>query len=152
MRKWYKTIIILASIGAFAMAVLPIVSVRVEGELVSVVSIVRGYNLMDFSPWGVIPLMASLLIPLILFGKQSQTVKEAELLLLLVANMVCYVHSVHLAADFLRATGASLLKYYPNLFLYPFGFVGVFMLARTLLSESESEEEDDELESGRAEQ
>ena len=133
------------------MAVLPIVSVRVEGELVSVVSIVRGYNLMDFSPWGVIPLMASLLIPLILFGKQSQTVKEAELLLLLVANMVCYVHSVHLAADFLRATGASLLKYYPNLFLYPFGFVGVFMLARTLLSESESEEEDDELQSGSVE-
>ena len=140
MSKWYKTIIILASIGTLALAALPIVGVRYEGDAVSGMLLIRGYNLMEFSPWGVIPLMTSSLIPAILFGKQSQMVKEAELLILLIANMLCYVHCVHLAVEFLRTSGISLLTYHPNLFLYPISFVCVLMLAKILEFKSENKE------------
>lgn len=140
MSKRYKTIIILASISVFALAVLPIMSVRCEGEVVSGILLIRGYNLIEFSLWGVIPLIASPLIPAILFGKQSQMVKEAELLILLIANMLCYVHCVHLAVEFLRTSGTSLLTYHPNLFLYPISFVCVLMLAKILEFKSENKE------------
>ena len=96
MKKWYKTIITLACVGVFVLAALPIMSVEIVGGE-SYTAIVRGYNLMEFSPWGVIPLMTPLLIFLIVFGKQSRAVKEAELLLLLVISMICYVHSFQLA-------------------------------------------------------
>ena len=139
MKKWYKTIVVAASIGVFLLAAIPLVSGSVgEGE--SYTAIMRIYNLMEFSPWGIIPLMAPLLIPFILFGKQSQTAKEAELLLLLVGNMVAYVHSFYLAVDWLRSEATSLLTYHMGWLLCPICFMYLLVYAKKWYAEYENEE------------
>lgn len=128
MKKWYKTIITLACVGVFVLAALPIMSVEIVGGE-SYTAIVRGYNLMEFSPWGVIPLMTPLLIFLIVFGKQSRAVKEAELLLLLVISMICYVHSFQLATEWLRSVGTSMIARDVGMALYPSSLVGLLIFA-----------------------
>jgi len=130
MSRWGKQMIILVCIGIAILAVLPILSVNVANEWGSEQFIVRSCNLIEFSPWGVLPLMAPLLVPCILFGRQSQTVKEAEVLILLTAGMISYVHCFSLAADFLREIGASMLTRYPGAVLYPVSLVGMFLFTQ----------------------
>ena len=137
MNKWYKTIMKLLCAAAFVLAVLPLTSVEAgNGETCTL--IIHGYNLMEFSPWGVVPLMAPILVLLILFGKQSKSAKEAELLLLLVASVVCYVHSFQLSTEWLRSVGTSIVTRYLTIGVHPMSIIGVIMLGLTWDTEEEN--------------
>ena len=99
---------------------------------------------MEFSPWGVIPLMAPLLVLLILFGKQSKSAKEAELLLLFVASVVCYIHSFHLATEWLRSISTTIVTRHLSVGVHPMCVVSVILLALTW----DTEEKDSDMVTG----
>lgn len=139
MKKWYKAIMALVCVGVFALAILPIVSVDIVGGESGTV-IVRGYNLMEFSPWGVIPLMTPILVFFILFGNQSQAMKEAEILLLFAGSMVCYVHSFHLSVEWLRSVGTSMITRHIGMTLYPSALIALLMFAQ--ISDNDDVHED----------
>ena len=127
----FEIILILVSAAATAMCLLPIMSVHLsDGE--SCTLFIRGYNLMEFSAWGCVPLLANLLIPVILFGCQKDAAKEKELIILFVGNTVCYINSVNAAREWLYAVGGSLITYYPGMVLLPLGFIIVLVLSQML--------------------
>ena len=122
------TIILMSVITTIILCALPIMSTYLsDGE--SCTMFIRGYNLMEFSAWGSIPLFASLLIPVIIFGYQTKSAKEAELLLLLIGNIVCYVHGFNVSQAWLSSLGGSLLRYYPGMLLYPCLFIATWVAA-----------------------
>ena len=93
---------------------------------------VRGYNLMEFSVWGCVPIFAVLLAPVILFGSQSNDWKELELIFLFSAHLVCYVHSFNAAKVWMHAVGDSMLSLRIGALLYPSGIVILFLVIKFL--------------------
>lgn len=73
MKDIFKIVIVIASLGASATCVLPLMSITASGGE-SAIFVVNGYNLMEFSAWGCVSMISTLLIPVILFGKQSKAV------------------------------------------------------------------------------
>ena len=129
MKKEYKTIFVLISIAAAATCVLPVMTIYLrDGE--SCTLFVRGYNLVEFSALGCVPLFAPLFIPAILFGSQPKAAKEMMLLILFAANMVCYVHGFNAARIWLDSLGGSLLTFYPGMLLIPFAFSMILVLSK----------------------
>ena len=120
-----KCVVTAASLAAFALCILPLMSVRTGGPE-SGVLVVRGYNLMEFSAWGCVPVLAPLLLPFILYGGQPDAMRRGELLMLAVGNAVCYVHGFNAARAWLS------VDYHFGMVLYPLAFWGVLALARLL--------------------
>ena len=83
MKRTFKVIMIIACIAATALCALPVLSVNLGGSE-SCTLYVRGYNLIEFSAWGCIPLFASLLITVVLLGHLTKPTKELVLLTLFV--------------------------------------------------------------------
>ena len=129
MKKKYKIILVLISIAATAICVLPVMSVYLsDGESGTI--FVRGYNLMEFSALGCVPLFAPLFIPAITLGSQTKAAKEMELLILFAANMVCYVHGFNAARIWLDSLGGSPLTFYPGMLLIPLVLLMLLGLAK----------------------
>ena len=129
MKRTYKTILILACIAATVICVLPVMSVHLVGGE-SCTLYVKGYNLMEFSAWGVIPLLAPLLLLMVLFGNRTREAKERIVLLLLTGNIVCYAHGFNAARTWLTSLDESLITYYPGMLLIPFTFVMVLLFLK----------------------
>ena len=101
----------------------PMMSVRCEdGE--SATFVIRLHNLMEFSPWGIVPLMAMVLIPKIMFSIRGNDTKAVVMILWLVGNLVSYVHSMQAACIWLESVGTSRVSYQLGMFRY----LIVFML------------------------
>ena len=121
MKKKHKIILILISVAAAATCALPVMSIYLsDGE--SCTLFVRGYNLMEFSALGCVPLFAPLFIPAITLGSQTKAAKETMLLILFAANMICYVHGFNAARIWFDSLGGSLLTFYPGMLLIPLAF------------------------------
>lgn len=130
MRWLHKIFIICAGIAATSLCVLPLMHTYLsDGE--SCTMVIRGFNLVEFSAWGCVPVFASLLIPAILFGNQTKAAKETALLILFIGNMVCYVHSFHAAKAWLYSLDGSMLTYHPGVVLVPLGFIMVLALTKS---------------------
>ena len=103
----------------------PMMSVRCEdGE--SATFLIRLYNLMEFSPWGIVPLMAMVLIPMIIFSIRNNDTKAVMMILLFVGNLVSYVYSMQAAWSWLGSVGTSRISYHLGMFLYPIAFLLFF--------------------------
>ena len=120
-RRLLNSLFSIACIAVSIMHILPVMSIYLsDGE--SCTLMVRGYNLMEFSALAVIPIIAPLFIIVILLGYQSKSAQELELLILTAVNMICYVHGVNAAKEWLYSLDGSLLEYYPGMLLLPFAF------------------------------
>ena len=145
-RPLFKVLLIIASIAASATCMLPIMSAY-SGGTESCTLVIRGFNLMEFSAGGVIPMIAPLLIPAILLGHQSKAAQELELILLIIGNAVTYVHGVNAARVWLTEVGDSMITYHQGMMVFPFVLVFVVMLALVIsifVNRDHIEEEDDE--------
>ena len=117
-----KYTVIALSVIATAICVFPMLSGKITtGEAYT--SVIRGYNLMEFSAWGITAIISPWLVPLILYGCQSRSAKELELMALMIGNIVCYIHSVHNAWIWLHDIGASAVAMKAAMFLYPIVFI-----------------------------
>lgn len=145
-KPWFKYAIIIVSIAISAMCLLPIMSVYLGGTE-SGTFIIRGFNLMEFSAWGVIPMIAPLLIPVILLGHQSKAAQEIELAALLVGNTVAYVHGFNAARAWIDEIGGRITIYHPSRIVLPIAFVFVliaFGVISVFAYQNSTEEDDDE--------
>ena len=129
MRRLHKTLIFCASIATTALCALPLMSTYLSGEE-SCTMFIRGYNLMEFSALGCVPLFAPLFILAVLLGSQTKAAKETMMLFLFAANMICYVHSFNAARIWLGSLGGSLLTFYPGMFLIPLVFAMLLGLVK----------------------
>lgn len=111
-----------------ALNAMPIMSVScLDGEACELM--VRGYNLMEFSPWGTIPIFTAVFVLAILFSCQSKATKQAELLLLLVANCVCYVTSIMAARAWLESVSSSFIFTHFGMITFPLGTMAMILSA-----------------------
>ena len=123
--KYTVTILSLISI---ALCFFPILSAKITtGEAYT--SVIYGYNLLEFSPTGIVILIAPILVPMIMFGCQAKATKELILEILLLGNSICYTHSVHKAWQWLHEIEASVFEIRATLFLYPITFAVLCFLA-----------------------
>lgn len=110
------------SLISTAMCLFPMLSGKIAtGEAYT--SVIRGYNLLEFSAWGITAIISPWLVPLILYGCQSRAAKELELMALMIGNIVCYVHSVNNVRIWLYDIGASVVEMKAAMFLYPINFI-----------------------------
>ena len=118
----------------------PLMSVRCEdGE--SATFFIRLYNLMEFSPWGLVPLMSMILIPMIIFSIRNNDMKAVMMILLLVGNLVSYVHSMQAAWRWLESVGTSRISYHFGMFLYSIVFM-LFFFEMSCLGKRNPDEKD----------
>lgn len=126
--KTFLRTVIIASLVASAMCLLPLMSARaISAE--SATLLVRGYNLIEFSPWGIFPIVAPLLIPLILISHLSERIQRVLLATLLASNALCYVSSFLAARTWLEAINVEHIAYHFGTALYPLAFVTTLALA-----------------------
>ena len=131
MKKEYKTILVLISVAVAATCALPVMSIYLsDGE--SCTMLIRGYNLMEFSALGCVPLFAPLFIPAITLGSQTEAAKETMMLFLFAANMICYVHSFNAARTWLGSLNGSLRTFYPGMLLIPLAFSTIMVLSKVI--------------------
>lgn len=125
--KLFKVMAIICCVAALKLCILPIMSIHFEdGE--SCTMIIRGYNLTEFSAWGVVPMLVVFFIPILLSFDLKVSTEEIVLLLLFTGDMVCYVHSLNAVKVWLIDIGASLISYHAGLILYPMGFLIVWLI------------------------
>ena len=89
----YRNFMMMLSLAFVALNALPIFSAHCGGSE-SCTLIVRGYNLLEFSFLAALPVFTVVIILGILFSFQKKSAKNVELLLLLLANVVCYLESM----------------------------------------------------------
>lgn len=108
-------VIVVMMIGLNA---LPIMSVHSGGSEICTL-IVHGYNLVEFSSLGIVASTSLLITAGIFFSCQSRSVKYAELLLLLVVNLLCYAESTKAARAWLESVGNTIVTYHIGIILIP---------------------------------
>ena len=123
-----KNIIPFLIVGMFGLNALPIMSAYcVGGE--SGMLMVRGFNLVEFNPWGILPVFTVMLVLTILFSCQSKAAKNAELLLLLAVNLVCYAESFKAAREWFTSIVASPVTCHFGTVLFPLGCTVIIISA-----------------------
>lgn len=133
MRWLFKLNFYLLCLTILTLSYLPVMSSYIsDGE--SWDAIIRGFHLLHFSAWGIVPLLAPLLLPIILFGHQSAIGKEISLTLLLIGNSVCYVHAFNKAKEWLLALEGSFLTNHLGAVLFPSAFTVMLIFSLIWIS------------------
>ncbi len=116
----YRNFMMMLSLAFVALNALPIFSAHCGGNE-SCTLMVRGYNLLEFSVWGILPKSTVMLVLTILFSCQSKAAKNAELLLLLTVNLVCYAESFKAARCWFESVATSPVVCHFGTILFPLG-------------------------------
>ena len=135
MRKRHRFYVSVACAVALALCAIPIMSIVTDG-LESGVLTIRGYNLLSMSAWAAIPVFSPIAVLVIVLGHQTKGGKEMEMLLLGMASMVSYVHSVLVSREWLVSVGGSLVDYQVGMLLYPLGLLVLLAIAYNLCGKS----------------
>lgn len=145
-KSLYRNAVAMLAILSFLLCLVPVVSVYLGGTE-SGTFVIRGFNLMEFSAWGVVPVIAPLLIPVILLGHQSKAAQEIELMALLVGNTVAYVHGFNAARAWIDEIDGRITIYHPCVIVLQIVFVFmlmVFGVISVFAYQNSTEENDDE--------
>lgn len=118
MSKVFKTISLLLSVAALFSFVLPLFS-TVCGEIETQHVVLRGWNLPEFSPWGVLTVFAPILLCGLLASPLPDRWKTVLLLALIVGVPVSYTQAVHAALAWMRTDANTYIQYHYGLAVYP---------------------------------
>lgn len=121
-RNLLRITVTILAVLSFLICLLPVMSVY-SGGLESCILFVRGYNLIEFSALGIIPLLSPVAVFLIIFVQQRKAAKELELIVLMFSNTVSYIHGFHAAHSWLESVGDSHVSYHSGLLLIPIIFI-----------------------------
>ena len=113
-KKWFKRIITGLSVGAFALLLLPIFMVSVDGTEY----VVRGLNLPEFSVWGCIVLMIPLIILALLYSHMTITQKSVGIIGIQCANLIGVHSSLYGAKEWVEEISSHYASPEPYLFAY----------------------------------
>lgn len=135
MKKHYKYILMIISTAALFLACFTQMSTRITaGE--SCIMTIRGYNLAELTPWAGILIFAPLFAAFIIISSQPAALKQAEIIFLTVMYVVCYIHSMNTARDWLWEIGGSRIITDIGMYILPLGYIAVILTAKffTLVS------------------
>ena len=110
-----KRLVCVSGIFATLLVTLPLIS-GVSGHDTIMI---RGFNLMEFSPFGCVPLLAPMLIVFVACGSQTQAVKESAIILFTVGNLICYTQAFNIAREWLSVHADSMFTCYPGIVWVP---------------------------------
>lgn len=113
-KKWFKRMITGSSIGAFALLLLPVFKVSVDGTEY----VVRGLNLPEFSMWGCIVLMIPLIILALLYSHMTITQKTVGIIGVQCANLIGVHSSLYGAKKWVEEISSHYASPEPYLFAY----------------------------------
>lgn len=111
----YATMV--TSVISFALCFFPLLSARVT-ESEGYTFIIRGFTLAEHNAMSIMMFLAPILIAVITLGCQSKKAKEAELILLMTANSICFVLGISSCTSWLTDIGATSLRTLPVSILY----------------------------------
>ena len=124
----YRNFMMMLSLAFVALNALPIFSAHCGGSE-SCTLMVRGYNLLEFSFWAVLPVFTVVIILGILFSFQKKSAKNVELLLLLIANAVCYLESMKAARVWLDGISNAPINCHFGMIAFPLGTMVIIFYA-----------------------
>ena len=124
----YRNFMMMLSLAFVALNALPIFSAHCGGNE-SCTLMVRGYNLLEFSSWAALPVFTVVIILGILFSFQKKSAKNVELLLLLLANAVCYLESMKAARTWLEGTSNDPINCHFGMVAFPLGTMVIIFYA-----------------------
>ncbi len=124
----YRNFLMMLSLAFVALNTMPIFSTFCGGSE-SCTLMVRGYNLLEFSAWAALPIFTVVIILGILFSVQKKSAKNAELLLLLTANVVCYMESLKAARVWLESISNAPINSHFGMLAYPIGTMAIIFYA-----------------------
>lgn len=133
-----KCIIIFVTIIALMLNLLPVMSSPFTGELVSGKVVISGFNLLEFSALGCMPILAIILLPIIFFSNHSAEFQKIELILLAIITIPAYIHSLNAAREWLYSTSEAMITYHPGMIAYPFSFLLIIIVSNFLSTTSNS--------------
>ena len=124
----YRNFMMLLSLAFVALNALPIFSAHCRVSE-SCTLMVRGYNLLEFSFWAALPVFTVVIILGILFSFQKKSAKNVELLLLLLANAVCYLESIKTARAWLEGISNAPINCHFGMIAFPLGTMVIIFYA-----------------------
>lgn len=113
-KKWFKRIITGLSVGAFALLLLPVFKVSVDGTEY----VVRGINLTEFSAWGFIVLIIPLIILELLYSHIAVPQKTVGIIALQCVNLVGVYNSFCESKEWVEEIASHYASPEPYLFAY----------------------------------
>ena len=130
----HRNLLMILSAALLGLNALPILSTHC-GSIESCTLMIRGYNLLEFSSWAVIPVFSPLLVLSILISLQKKSTKNMELVILLTANTVCYVESLRAARTWLDGVSSGLINCHPGMLSFPIGILAIVFYAMLYLND-----------------
>lgn len=144
MKKITNSLILILVVSVFALiCVLPIMSTTsTDGETSTFV--IRGFNLISFSPFAVITMIAPVIFLLILYSSAEHHIKELMSIGLLILSIIGFVAGFNNAREWLYESCNTLIEYREIGFFYPF-VMPALTAALWFAKEGENKEEEKEL-------
>ena len=124
----YRNFMLMLSLAFVALNALPIFSAPCGGGE-SCTLMIRSYNLLEFNSWAALPVFTVVIILGILFSFQKKSAKNVELLLLLLANAVCYLESMKAARVWLEGISNAPINCHLGMVAFPLGTMAIIFYA-----------------------
>lgn len=125
-RKFFSILAIMLSLTAIASLFLPIYSNNLtDGEACNL--IVKGYNLIEFSPWGGVVVVAPFVLLGLMLSKLNDTIKTIALLCLFTLNGVALCGSTSAAYKWICDASTGFVQPHMNHLIYVLLFFGAMV-------------------------
>lgn len=124
MKKNWHELILFSILAAYACCALPLFSAEVTGKVSSVLMI-RGYNLLEFSLLGIVPLTVALLTAVILSMECKRISNNRTFFIVFVIYLGCYAFSYHAAWEWLETVENTAVTVHYGSFIHPLGILSV---------------------------
>lgn len=119
----YRITVAIFIAAVIAMCILPVMSVDLSDAERGTL-LVRGYNLIEFSEFGCIPIIAPLFIPAVLVDCTDKN-NYVTMLYIFLFYMVCYIHGINASKEWCASVCTGPITYHAGVVNYP----GAFILA-----------------------
>lgn len=129
-RRLFDILIATCFFAAVMASTQPLLSTKAGYDTI----LVRGFNLMEFSALGCVPVLAPVLILFIIFGSQGRKVKEMCLVAFMLFIAICYCHGFIAAREWLMEASEARIIYHPCTLLFPMAVLleGLMWIVKTL--------------------
>ena len=114
-RRLFDLLIAVCFLGAIIASAQPLLSCKTGYDTI----LIRGFNLMEFSALGCVPVLAPPLLLFIIFSSLERKIKEVGIVVFLLLVAICYCHGFIEAREWLMDTSNTRIIYHPCAMLFP---------------------------------
>ncbi len=129
-RRLFDLLIAVCFLGAIIASAQPLLSCKTGYDTI----LIRGFNLMEFSALGCVPVLTPPLLLFIIFSSLDRKIKEVGIIVFLLLVTICYCHSFIEAREWLMDASDTRIIYHPCTLFFPMAvlFEGITWIIKTL--------------------